>query len=334
MSGPPTDVCVFVDHMDGRSMPVSFELLAEARRIADGSSGRVVAVVFGLEEEAVLKQLAEHRADRICIFATADPNGYDPDVYGASLGALLADEGPLLCLFPATSRGHDLAGRIAALRGWPLFPRVVNMRLRDGGLEVTRALAGGGIHAQLTPATAGPCIVTIGADVLGAADPSPGRAAVVDRKELVVPEERFIEACGVMKSDPATIDLSEAEIVVSVGRGMGSAENVRLAHQLAEALGGVLAGTRVAVDLGWLPKARQVGQTGKTIQPRLYIACGLSGATQHTMGMKQSDNIIAINIDPVAPIFKIADLSIGADAVELLPFLAEKCRLARGDNSE
>jgi electron transfer flavoprotein alpha subunit len=114
----------------------------------------------------------------------------------------------------------------------------------------------------------------------------------VDRKELVVPEERFIEACGVMKSDPATIDLSEAEIVVSVGRGMGSAENVRLAHQLAEALGGVLAGTRVAVDLGWLPKARQVGQTGKTIQPRLYIACGLSGATQHTMGMKQSDNII------------------------------------------
>jgi electron transfer flavoprotein alpha subunit len=202
----------------------------------------------------------------------------------------------------------------------------VNLRLRDGALAITRTLAAGKIYAQLTPATAGPCLVTIASDVIGAGDPEPGHEAVVVRKKLVMPDAPLIEVRGLIDGDPGTIDLTEAETVVSAGRGMGASANVRLVEQLAEALGGSVAGTRVVVDLGWLPKARQVGQTGKTVRPRLYIACGLSGATQHTMGMKHSDTVIAINTDPAAPIFKIADLSVTADAIELLPLLTEKCR--------
>jgi electron transfer flavoprotein alpha subunit len=322
------DVWVFVDHMDGRPMRVSLELLAEARRIADETSGRVDAIVFGLDEAAPLAQLAQHGADRICLFETGDPSGYDPDAYTATLGEVSAAEAPLLILLPATSRGTDLAGRLSAARGWPLFPRAVNVRLRDDGLEITRALAAGKIHAQLMAVVAGPCLVTVASDVIGTDDPDAGREAVVVRKHLVTPAAPLIEVRGLIGSDPATVDLTEAETVVSVGRGMGAAENVRLVERLAQVLGGSVAGTRVAVDLGWLPKTRQVGQTGKTVRPRLYVACGLSGATQHTMGMKQSDTIIAINTDPSAPIFKIADLSVTADAVELLPLLAEKCRRA------
>jgi electron transfer flavoprotein alpha subunit len=325
---PPGNVWVFVDHFDGRLMPVSLELLGEARRIADETSATVDAIVFGLDGATSIADLTQHGADRICIFETGDPNAYDPDAYSASLGQTIADEMPLLLLFPATSRGTDLAGRLAAAHGWPLFPRAVDVRVRDDGLELTRTLAAGKIHARLTAATAGPSLVTIASDVIGRGAPDPARHAAVVRKRLLPPATPLIKVRDLIDGDPETIDLGEAQTVVAAGRGMGASANIRLVEQLAEALGGSVAGTRVAVDLGWLPKARQVGQTGKTVRPRLYVACGLSGATQHTMGMKRSETIIAINTDPAAPIFKIADLAVTADAVELLPLLAEKCRRA------
>lgn len=328
MTVPGKDVWVFADHMDGRLMPVSFELLSEARRIVGDGPGRVDAVVFGLNAAGTVSQLAHNGADRVRIIETGQPAGYDPDAYTKTLGDLIEAEGPGLVLFPASSTGADLAARLAAARGWPIFPKAASVRVRDGDLEITRTLAAGKVHAQLTAATPAPCLVTIAPDVIGRGDLDPSRRATVVREPLATPDAPLIEVRGFVTGDARTVDLTEAEKVISAGRGMGAAENVKLVEDLADALGGSVGGTRVAVDLGWLPKARQVGQTGKTVRPRLYVACGLSGATQHTMGMKQSETIVAINTDPSAPIFKIADLAVTADAVELLPILTKKCRQA------
>ncbi len=328
MNRAAKNVWVLADHMDGRLNPVSFELLSEARRIAEEGSGRVEAVVFGLDDADTVSRLAHNGADRVRIIETGPSAGYDPDAYTEALGGLIEAEGPGLVLFPANSTGADLAARLAAARSWPIFPKAANIRTPDGELEITRTLAAGKVHAQVTAATPDPCLVTIAPDVIGLGDVDPSREATVVREPLVRPDAPLIEVLGFTKGDPRTVDLTEAEKVVSAGRGMGAAENVKLVEDLAGALGGSVGGTRVAVDLGWLPKARQVGQTGKTVQPRLYVACGLSGATQHTMGMKQSETIVAINTDPSAPIFKISDLAVTADAVELLPVLTKKCRQA------
>jgi len=145
------------------------------------------------------------------------------------------------------------------------------------------------------------------------------------REELAVPEAAPVAVGEFIASDPRTLDISEAEIVVSAGRGIGSRENIRLVQELADALGGSVGGTRVVVDLGWLPKDRQVGQTGKTVTPRLYVACGISGATAHTMGMKDAATIIAINTDAAAPIFRIAHLALQTDVSGFLPVLAARC---------
>lgn len=331
MNASTNDVWVFADHMDGRLMPVSFELLSEARRIADETSGQVKVVVIGLDDEAAVAELAAHGADHVHIVETETLGHYDPGAYSATLGNLCLLQGPGLVILPATCTGADLAARVAATNGWPIFPKAVGIRVTDGVAQVTRALAAGKIHARLTPATEGPCLVTFEPDVIGVGDRDPTRKATVVREPLATLDAPLINVRGFMRANPETMELSEAETVVSAGRGMGAPENIKLVEELAGALDGSVGGTRAAVDLGWLPKARQVGQTGKTVRPRLYVACGLSGATQHTMGMKQSETIVAINTDPSAPIFKIADLAITANAIELLPVLAKKCRQAAGE---
>jgi electron transfer flavoprotein alpha subunit len=329
MSTASKDVWVFVDHMDGRVRPVSLELLGEARRLANAASGRVEAVLFGQDCDGFAPLVAAHGADQLRVIETDRANSYDPETFSQTLGDLCKCLEPSLVLFPATSTGADLAARIAAAHGWPLFPRAVDIRARDGEWEITRALAAGRIHVRLTPSADAPTLVTFAPEVLGTATQDLTRSATLVRDVLAKPDMRRVDVRGFVRASPETIDLTEAETVVSAGRGLGAPGNIKLVEELAAALGGSVGGTRVAVDLGWLPKARQVGQTGKTVRPRLYVACGLSGATQHVMGMKQSETIVAINTDPNAPIFKIADLAVAADAIGLLPTLTEKCARAK-----
>ena len=148
--------------------------------------------------------------------------------------------------------------------------------------------------------------------------------------EVVVPERSRVDVGEFIAGDPRTLDIAHADIVVAAGRGMGSKENMQLVEDLAAVLGGSVGGTRVVVDLGWLPRDRQVGQTGAVVKPKLYVACGISGATQHTIGMRDAATIIAINTDAGAPIFKIADLALQADVTEVLPVLTRQCRQAGG----
>jgi electron transfer flavoprotein alpha subunit len=163
-------------------------------------------------------------------------------------------------------------------------------------------------------------------DVIGLEPPDLAHSARVVRAPVAVPKQPRIEVRASQDANPAEIDLCEADVVIAAGRGIGSQENTRFVQELATLLGGSVGATRVVVDLGWLPSAAQVGQTGKTVKPRVYVACGISGATQHTMGMKESGSIVAINTDPAAPIFKIADLALQADVQQLLPVLTERCR--------
>ncbi|MCC7121867.1 MAG: electron transfer flavoprotein subunit alpha/FixB family protein [Gammaproteobacteria bacterium] len=330
MSACTRDIWVFVDHFDGHPLPVTFELLGEARRLADLLGTRVVACAFGLDDAECCAGFAAAGADSVQVFATTDSNAYLPDAYAASMAGLCGTDEPLLILFPATSRGADLAARVALTGNWPLFPRAIDLRIGDDGIKITRALASGRAHAVLRAVGSATAIVTVAADVLGAA--AGGRARTLDivRRPLAAATTPRIAAGGVIRCDPATLDPGEAATIVAAGRGLGARDNVQLAADLAALLGGCLAGTRVAVDLGWLPRSRQVGQTGKTVRPRLYIACGISGATQHTIGMKEAGTVIAINTDPAAPIFRLADLAATVDAIELLPLLIEKCRRAIG----
>jgi len=322
-------ILVFAEHNSGTVERVTLELLGEARRLAREAQVEVSAVVFGDRASALVEPLAHYGADVVYLFEDERLRHYDPGLVVASLGRLCEAEAPLLVLLPATTTGSDVAVRLSLEHDWPLAPRVMSVNLREGELEFVRPVAGQAVHAFVRGTSPGPRLATVAPEAIGVESPDTGRSARVARGELVVPEHSSIEVGEFTASDPRTLDISEAEIVVSAGRGVGSKANMRLVQELADALGGSVGGTRVVVDLGWVPKERQVGQTGKTVTPRLYVACGISGATQHTIGMKEAATIIAINTDPGAPIFKLADLALEADVAELLPVLTERCDAER-----
>ncbi|HUB33886.1 MAG TPA: electron transfer flavoprotein subunit alpha/FixB family protein [Bryobacteraceae bacterium] len=321
---------VVAEHSNGAVDRVTFELLGEARRLARESGGKTAAVLFGDRLEALVPPLAHYGADTVYTFQDDRLARYNPGVVVASLGELCAAQEPTLVLFPATSTGNDAAVRLSMERNWVYAARCVNFLRKDGDIEMVRPVNGQKVHATVRGQLAGPRLATVIPDVIGLDKPDPKRTATVVACTPVIPEETDVEVRRFIPGDPATIDLREAGIIVSAGRGVGSRDNMQLVYEFAAAIGGSVGGTRVAVDLGWLPRERQIGQTGKTVTPRLYIACGISGATQHTLGMKDSSTIIAINTDPAAPIFKIADLALETDVRELLPTLTQRFRQETG----
>jgi len=323
-------IWVFVEHTSGTVDRVTIELLGEARRLAKDTKSEVCAAVFGNRVSGLVETLTHNGADVIHVFEDDRLRYYDPGPVVESLGQLCIREEARIVLLPASTTGSDVAVRLAMQHNWSLVPRATNLNIRDGEVEIVRSIARDGIHAILRPAQSGPCLVTIAADLIGVDRADPKRTSRVVQEQLALPDATPISVGEFIANDPRTLDISEAEIVVSAGRGIGSKDNIRLVEDLADALGGSVGASRVVVDLGWLPKARQVGQTGKTVIPRLYVACGISGATAHTLGMKDASTIIAINTDAAAPIFKIAHLSLQADVTSLLPVLAEQCRQAMG----
>jgi electron transfer flavoprotein alpha subunit len=321
-----SSIFVFAEHNAGFAERVTLELLGEARRLAREMKSQVSAVVFGDRVSALPTTFAHYGADVVYVFEDDRLRHYDPSLVVPSLGRLIEAESPLVVLLPATTTGSDVAVRLAMEHDWPLAPRSMYVRLKDGALELVRPLANEAVHASFRPARNGPGLVTIPPDVIGVDPADPSRTARVVAGELVSSKTAQVEVGDYINSDPRKLDVREAEIIVSAGRGVGSKENMKAVEELADALGGSVGGTRVVVDLGWLPKERQIGVTGKTVTPRLYVACGISGATQHTIGMKDASTIIAINNDAAAPIFKIAHLAVQADVQTVLSALAARCR--------
>lgn len=321
-----TVVLAVMEQRDGALRKVSHEVLTAARRLADQLGGSVDALVFGSKTPSGMDGLARFGADRVLLASHAEFGFYNPDGYSAAAAA--AAKGARAILLPATATGRDLGPRIAARLGVGLASDVTELAVEGGKVIVTRPVYAG--KALLRARLEGtPAIVSIRPNTVQPAEsPHAGTAA-----ELAVPPfTQRVTVTGIKAPAAEALDVAEAPIVVSGGRGLKEPGNFKLLEELAAAFGNAAVGaSRAVVDAGWREHGAQVGQTGKTVSPSLYVAVGISGAIQHLAGMRTAKTIVAINRDKDAPIFKVADYGIVGDLFEVVPRLTAEVRKLRGD---
>jgi electron transfer flavoprotein alpha subunit len=323
------DGLVFAEQREGVFRKSVFECLALARRLA-GSDGKVHAVLPGSGVAAKAGELASRGADAIHAADDAGLALYNAALYADAAAAAFEAAHPVFVLFPATAMGRDLGPKLAARLGVPWISEALSVEREGTGLKVRKSMYGGKVFATIEARGAGPFVVTVRPGAVGALAPDAARQGQVLALP-VAPSPASLRArvVEVLAAAGQTVDLQEAEIVVSGGRGLRSPENFSLIRELADALGGAVGASRAVVDAGWIDHQHQVGQTGATVAPKLYIACGISGAIQHLAGMRTSGCIVAINKDPDAPIFKVADYGIVGDLFEVVPIMTEEARKLR-----
>jgi len=320
-------ILTFAEHRDGKLRRSSLEVVSEARRLASPLGATVSTVLIGPGGEALAGEVASYGADEVRVFDDAAFGSYATEAWAAALGQAIADTKPSVVLVPFTSLGKDMAPRVAAKVGAGLASDCVGLEVKGGRLVGRRPVYAGKAYATVEWAGE-PQMATLRPNVfpLGTKDPS-RQAAVV--KATASPSARA-KVTAVRATAQGKVQLTEAQIIVSGGRGLKGPENFHLVEGLAEAMGAAVGASRAVVDAGWVDHQLQVGQTGKTVSPSLYVACGISGAIQHLAGMSSSKYIVAINKDKDAPIFKVADYGIVGDVFEVLPKLtaAAKAHLA------
>jgi electron transfer flavoprotein alpha subunit len=304
---------------------VVYELLTHGRTLADQLGQPLVAVALGDVRMQGLERLCHQGADRVICCRHELLGGYTTDGFTTALAAVVAKEKPAVLLFGATPNGRDLAPRVAARLRFGLTADCTGLAIDEQGrLVQTRPAFGGNIMASIISPYTRPQAATVRPNVFRASAPDTGRPVAIEDFAVNLSKAsirtRVVEHVDVA-ADAGKIE--EARIIVSAGRGCGEPSNLDLVRLLAHTLGGTLAGSRAIVELGWIPHTLQVGQSGTTVGPDLYIAVGISGAVQHIVGMSSSKKIIAINKDPDAPIFKIADIGVVGDALQILPKLIE-----------
>jgi electron transfer flavoprotein alpha subunit len=322
------DVWIFVELHEQEIKKVSFELASKAREIADTLGERVGAVILGGKVKHLCDDIAAYGIDVIYTAENENLIQYNTSNYAGILTGLILKYKPNIVLFPATHLGRDLAPRVAAALEVGLTADCTGLSIKDGLLLQTRPAFGGNIMADIISPSARPQMATIRPNVMKVQSPdSTRKAEIISIPVDIDPKAMRIIIKEIIKTtESGTKSLDEADIVISGGRGMDSAENFKILEDLAETINGVVGASRAAVDAGWRPRSDQVGQSGKTVSPKLYIACGISGKIQHQVGMKSSDTIIAINTDPEAPIFDIADCGIVGDLFEVVPILNDELK--------
>lgn len=320
------DVWVFCEQKDGVVMPVTYELLGEGKKLADKLKARLCAVLPGYDCEQAIEKLKERGVDIVYYVKHELLKNFNDDYYSETLIELCKEYKPEIFLFGATSMGRAVASRIAVKLHTGLTADCTSLDIDEEKhlLLQTRPAFGGNIMATIITPNHRPQMATVRHKVMKEADINPLANAQVIVKEyganLFSSNAEFVKS---VKEIAETINISDADIIVSGGRGMGSKENFSILEEFAKTIGASVAASRAAVDSEWIPYSRQVGQTGKTVCPKLYIACGISGQIQHLIGMQSSKTIIAINKDPDAPIFKYADYGIVGDALKIVPMLTE-----------
>ena len=313
------DILVIAEHRNGEPLDVCLELLEEGRRIADELESKLCAVVLGNDVGNITHTLAEHGADKIYAIKNPLLIDYSGELYTNVLSDLIKDIAPKIILCSATSIGSDLAPRLAARLNIGYISDCIDIKLSQNGLLLTKRTHGNKVYTTYTCSSYSQ-IVTIEPGILSGKNSAiAGKAEIVTIAADVNADTLTVKNVGTIKADQSAMDLSEADIIVAGGKGVGSAANFRLLEELANALGGCVAGTRMAVDAGWISSDRLVGQTGNFVKPKLYIACGISGAPHHTLGMKDSKRIVAINLDADAPMFKVADVGIVGNLSDIIP---------------
>ncbi|WP_280587766.1 electron transfer flavoprotein subunit alpha/FixB family protein [Halorubrum sp. Boch-26] len=312
-----SDVLVVAEHRRGELRDISYEAVTAGRELADARDGELGVAVIGGEVDAFAEDLNREGVD--AIYTVDDGEEFDHNAYQAAIAALLDRTDAGTVVTPNSVNGLDYAPAVAEDRGLPLVTDAIGFEY-DGGLTVTREMYGSKVETTVDVDGDGHVLTVRG----GEWPPAEGVGdATVESVEIDLPESGA-RVTGFEEVGGGDVDIADADVLVSVGRGIEEEENLELVEGLADALGATLSASRPIVDNGWLPKNRQVGQSGKVVTPDVYIAVGISGAVQHVAGMKGSDTIVAINTDPNAPIFDIADYGIVGDLFEVVPALVDE----------
>ncbi|MGI6259620.1 MAG: electron transfer flavoprotein subunit alpha/FixB family protein [Anaerolineaceae bacterium] len=326
-------VFVFAEQVDNHITPVSFELIAKARELAEKLECEVVALLLGEKVEELVQPLFSYGANKVILCEDPALAQYRTEPYTHAISTMIGQYKPQVVLYGATSIGRDLAPRVAGRIHTGLTADCTSLDIEEetNRLLMTRPAFGGNLMATIVCPDHQPAMATVRPGVMVKRLPDPDASGEVIKFELdFVEDDRYTTVLEVIKKAAATKhNIEDAKILVAGGRGMKGEEGFAILQELADVLGGEVASSRAAVDAGWQDKARQVGQTGKTVRPNLYIACGISGAIQHMAGMEESDFIIAINSDSTAPIFNIADVGIVGDVFKIVPKLTEAIKKER-----
>jgi electron transfer flavoprotein alpha subunit len=322
-------VLAVMEQREGAWNRMSWETLTAAQRLGAESGLAVDAAVVGSGVAPLASELAAKRLGRV--FAVDHPllARYTPDGFAAALRGLVEQVRPTLVLFPHTYQVRDFAPKLATSFGRALVSDVVGHRFEGGNLTLVRQLFQGKINADVRFLAGSPNFASLQAGAYRADQVAEGAAEVVSFTPQIPESAIRTRPLEWFRESQRAVDLTAAEIIVSVGRGIKEADNIAIVQKLADALGGELAASRPICDNGWLPMERQVGSSGQTVAPKLYLAVGISGAIQHLVGMKGSKTIVAINKDPEAPIFEIADYGIVGDLFQVVPALVEEIAKAK-----
>ena len=329
-------VCVFVEHEHGHIHPVSWELIGKGRELANKLQAELAGIVLGApghEVRALCDEAIFHGADLCYLMQDPVLKDYRNQPYTKAMTELVNTFTPEVLLLGATSQGRDLAGSVATTLLTGLTADCTGLDIDEGErlLLQTRPAFGGNIMATIACPHHRPQMSTVRPGVMKALQPDNTRQGEIEHVTVALGEEDLnLRIVEVVKEARRRANLEDAKIIVSGGRGLGGPEGFKIIEQLAEALGGEVGSSRAAVDSGWIEHDHQVGQTGKTVRPEMYVACGISGATQHQAGMKESKFIVAINKDPGAPIFQIADVGIVGDLYKVIPEMIKQLKAVGG----
>ncbi|WP_432408124.1 electron transfer flavoprotein subunit alpha/FixB family protein [Wukongibacter sp. M2B1] len=327
-------VWVFAEQRDGEVQKVALELLGSGREIADKLGAELTAVLLGDKIENQAKELLAYGADKVICIEDKKLARYSTEAYTKEICDLINDRKPEIVFIGATYIGRDLGPRVAARISTGLTADCTGLDIQEGTghLLMTRPAFGGNLMATIICTDHRPQMSTVRPGVFDKLERDEARidAAKIEKLSASLTEKEMrVKLLEVVKEVKELVDISEAEVLVSGGRGMGSKENFTILQELADVLGGTVAGSRAAIDNGWIDHALQVGQTGKTVRPRIYVACGISGAIQHLAGMQDSDFIIAVNKDSGAPIMQAADVGLVGDLNKIVPELTAQVKAMR-----
>jgi electron transfer flavoprotein alpha subunit len=336
-------VFVFAQQVDNVLSGIAFELLGKAKDLAKDLDTEVTAVLIGYQVKDLADELAAYGADRVIVVDDPELKDYRTEPYAHALASVIREYKPEIMLVGATAIGRDLGPRVSArvatgltadctqleIGDFPLNP-TEGQEQKHNQLLMTRPAFGGNTIATIACPNNRPQMATVRPGVMQKIAKIEGaKANVVEYNPGFTPDNKYVEILDIVKSVSNTVDIMDAKILVSGGRGIGGPENFKYLEDLAEAIGGEVSCSRAVLDSGWKPKDLQVGQTGKTVRPNVYFAIGISGAIQHVAGMEESDLIIAINKDETAPIFDVADYGIVGDWKKIVPQLTEQIKAAR-----
>ncbi len=324
------NILVFAEQREGKFKKSAFEVTGTAKNIAGSNGGQTIALVIGSGVEGIAGELGAYGADKVVVADNEALKLYSGELYSSIIIEEAKKNDADTIIMPASSMGRDLAPRCAAITGSAVAADVTVLENSDGALVATRPVYGGKTLIKVKSSKT-PFIVSLRPNVFPVPEKEDGKSAETAKSEVAVAADAIkAQVKEIVASASGKIDLTEASVIVAGGRGMKGPENFKILEELADALGGVVGASRSAVDAGWIPQSEQVGQTGKVVSPQLYIACGVSGAIQHLAGMSSSKCIVAVNKDPEAPIFQVADYGIVGDLFEVVPALTAEVKKVVG----